>query len=163
MDAKIVVLPGDGIGPEVTAAALAVLEAVEAKFGHQFATDERLMGGCAIDAHGNPLPEETLGACMEADAVLLGAIGGPKWDDPDAPVRPEQGLLGLRKSMSLFANLRPVKLHPALRSASPLKDEKLDGVDLLVIRELTGGLYFGDGGRWTDDAGEEWGLSLIHI
>jgi len=143
MKAKLVLLPGDGIGPEVVGAAVQVLNAVGRTYGHTFETETCLMGGCAIDATGTPLPEETLGACLQADAVLLGAVGGPKWDDPSAKVRPEQGLLGLRKGMGLFANLRPVKLHPDLLDASPLRRERLEGVDLLVVRELTGGLYFG--------------------
>lgn len=143
MKANLVVLPGDGIGPEVVGAAQAVLEAIAQTFGHEFATAEHLLGGCAIDAHGTALPEPTLAACLEADAVLLGAVGGPKWDDPAAPVRPEQGLLGLRKALGLFANLRPVKPHPALLDASPIKRDRLEGVDLLVVRELTGGAYFG--------------------
>lgn len=156
MIANIVVLPGDGIGPEVTEAALAVLTAVSHHFHHTFHTQTHLLGGGAIDAHGTALPDDTLAACLTADAVLLGAVGGPKWDNPDAPVRPEQGLLGLRKALGLFANLRPVKLFPELTTASPLKPEKLDGVDLLVIRELTGGIYFGDRARWTDESGEDW-------
>ncbi len=143
MDARIVVLAGDGIGPEVTAEAAKVLDAVAGKFGHTFTYDQRLMGGCAIDATGSSLPEETIVACQQADAVLLGAVGGPKWDNPNAPDRPERGLLALRKALNLFANLRPVTLHPQLISASALKPEVLEGVDLLVIRELTGGLYFG--------------------
>jgi 3-isopropylmalate dehydrogenase len=140
---KLALIPGDGIGPEVVAAASAVLEAVGSRFGHTFEVAEHLMGGCAIDAHGTALPEETLGACLEADATLLGAVGGPKWDDPTAKVRPEQGLLGLRKGMGLFANLRPVRMNPDLLNASPLRPERLAGVDLLVVRELTGGVYFG--------------------
>jgi 3-isopropylmalate dehydrogenase len=143
MEAKIVILPGDGIGPEVIEATKAVLEAVARKFGHHFAFEEHLLGGCAIDARGTALPDETLNACMHTDAVLLGAVGGPKWDDPTASQRPEQGLLGIRKELGLYANLRPVKPHQDLLAASPLRQERLEGVDLLVVRELTGGIYFG--------------------
>jgi 3-isopropylmalate dehydrogenase len=140
---RIVVLPGDGIGPEIVAAARQVLDV----FG-EFSYDERLMGGCSIDEHGTALTDEVLEACKSADAVLLGAVGGPKWDttDPDAP-RPEQGLLGLRKGMGLYANLRPVRPSPALVGASPLREERITGTDLLVVRELTGGIYFGASGR----------------
>ena len=140
---RVVLLPGDGIGPEVVAEARSVLDAAAARFGLALSYDEHLIGGCAIDATGQPLPEATLAACQEADAVLLGAVGGPRWDDPQAPVRPEQGLLGLRKGLDLFANLRPVRPHPALAAASPLKEERLRGVDIMVVRELTGGIYFG--------------------
>jgi 3-isopropylmalate dehydrogenase len=136
-------LPGDGIGPEVTKAAVQVFQAVTAPHGHTFTFEERLIGGCAIDREGVALTEDTLAACKAASAVLLGAVGGPKWDDPQAKVRPEQGLLALRKGLDVFANLRPVQVHPSLADASPLKAEKLAGVDLLVVRELTGGLYFG--------------------
>lgn len=143
MKAKIVTLPGDGIGPDVVAEGVRVLQTIAKKFDHQFEFEPHLMGGCAIDATGDPLSDETLAACRASDAVLLGAVGGPKWDDPRAPVRPEQGLLKLRKGLELFANLRPVKPHPALAHASPLKPEKLANVDFIVMRELTGGLYFG--------------------
>ncbi len=143
MKAKIVLLPGDGIGPEVVAAAKEILLLVADQFGHHFEMEEYLIGGCAIDAVQNPLPDETLDACLSADAVLLGAVGGPQWDDPRASTRPEAGLLGLRKGMGLFANLRPIQPHPDLLSASPLKEEKLQDVDFVVVRELTGGIYFG--------------------
>jgi 3-isopropylmalate dehydrogenase len=145
---RIVVLPGDGIGPEIVAAATRLLDSLG-----EFSFDERLMGGCSIDEHGVALTDEVLEACKGADAVLLGAVGGPKWDttDPDAP-RPEQGLLGLRKGMGLYANLRPVRPSPALVGASPLREERIAGTDLLVVRELTGGIYFGDSGRDGDAA-----------
>jgi 3-isopropylmalate dehydrogenase len=136
----IVTLPGDGIGPEIMAAATRVLDAVGS-----FSYEEHSFGGAAIDAHGTPLADETVAACKRADAVLLAAVGGPKWDstDPSVP-RPEQGLLGLRKALGLYANLRPVRPVPALYDASPLKRELIDGTDLLVVRELTGGIYFGE-------------------
>jgi len=144
MEAKIVVLPGDGIGPEITAVAVKVLEAVATKFGHSFSFEEQHIGGIAIDKTGTPLPDETLSACKSAAAVLLGAVGGPKWDDPTAKVRPEQGLLAIRKGLGLYANLRPVRGYAELLDASPLKRELVEGVDLLCVRELTGGVYFGE-------------------
>jgi 3-isopropylmalate dehydrogenase len=144
MRARIAVLPGDGIGPEVIAAGLECLHAVAARFGHEFELTQFPFGGAAIEAHGEPLPAATLAACRAADAVLLGAIGGPKWSAPDATVRPEAGLLRLRKELGVYANLRPVKVHPQLRDASTLKPEVVAGVDLLFVRELTGGIYFGD-------------------
>jgi 3-isopropylmalate dehydrogenase len=155
MDALIAVLPGDGIGPEVAAEGVRALRAVAEGFGHGFDFREALVGGCAIDAAGLPLPEGTLDLCRAADAVLLGAVGGPKWDDPQAKVRPEQGLLGLRRALGLFANLRPVAVRDALAAASPLRPELLRGVDLLVVRELTGGIYFGDKTRERRDDGTE--------
>ena len=143
MNFKITLLPGDGIGPEVVHEATRVLDVVAKKYNHTFNFQERLMGGCSIDKHGSSLTDEALADCKNSDAVLLGAVGGPKWDDPNAKDRPERGLLALRKGLGVFANLRPVKVHPALIDSSPLKPEKLNGVDILVIRELTGGLYFG--------------------
>lgn len=143
MEYKLTLLPGDGIGPEIVAEAVRVLDTVASKHGHSFKFTERLMGGCSIDRYGSSLTDETLADCKSADAVLLGAVGGPKWDDPAAKDRPERGLLALRKGLGVFANLRPVKVHPALIDSSPLKPEKLMGVDIMVVRELTGGLYFG--------------------
>jgi len=144
MKAEIVLLPGDGIGPEVIEQARRVLEHIAETFGHTFSFSEHLIGGCAIDATGDPLPAESLAACRSANAVLMGAVGGPKWDNPLAPVRPEQGLLGLRKALELFANLRPVQTYPAIAYASPLRPERVADVDILIVRELTGGLYFGE-------------------
>jgi 3-isopropylmalate dehydrogenase len=144
MEATIVLLPGDGIGPEVVSAARSVLEALARKFGHTFHMEEHPIGGYAIDMVGTALPGDSLAACRKADAILLGAVGGPKWDDPGAAIRPEQGLLGLRKALDLFGNLRPVRPHPDLVSASPLRAERLQDVDLLVVRELTGDVYFGE-------------------
>jgi len=154
MKATITLLPGDGIGPEVVAEGQKVLEAVAGQFGHTFAFTQAMIGGIAIDETGDPLPDTTLNACQAGDAVLLGAVGGPKWSDPGAPVRPEQGLLRLRKELGLFANLRPVKVVPALAAASTLKSEVVGGVDLVIVRELTGGLYFGQPqGRRDDENG----------
>jgi 3-isopropylmalate dehydrogenase len=143
MKARIAVLPGDGIGPEVTAEGRACLDAVAQRFGHELEMNELPFGGAAIEALGDPLPAATLEACRAADAVLLGAIGGPKWAAPDAPLRPEAGLLRLRKELGVYANLRPVKVHPALKDAATLKPEVIEGVDLVFVRELTGGIYFG--------------------
>jgi len=144
MEALITLLPGDGIGPEVAAAGRKVLERIADRHGHDFAFSEQMIGGAAIDACGDPLPADTVAACKESHAVLLGAVGGPKWSDPNAAIRPEQGLLGLRSILGVYANLRPVTVYPELAGASPLKSERLEGIDLLVVRELTGGIYFGD-------------------
>lgn len=145
---RIAVIPGDGIGTEVTEAACKVLDAVAGKFGHQFVYKTLLAGGCAIDAHGVALTPETLNECKKSDSVLLGAVGGPKWDNLPGAERPERALLDLRGGLELFANLRPAILYPQLSSASPLKDENLkNGIDIMIVRELTGGLYFGDRGR----------------
>ena len=143
MRASIAVLPGDGIGPEVTAAAVHVLTAVASRYKHEFTFKEALLGGCAIDATGSALPDDTLKLCEESDAILLGAVGGPQWSDPTAAVRPEQGLLKLRQHFGLFANLRPVKVYPALTEHTPVRPDLLQGVDMLFVRELTGGMYFG--------------------
>jgi 3-isopropylmalate dehydrogenase len=151
---KVAVLPGDGIGPEVIAEGVRVLRAVGQRFGHRFELREGLIGGCALDARGTPLPSETLDICRTADAVLLGAVGGPRWDDPGARQRPEQGLLGLRKELGVYANLRPVSVHPSLIAASPLRAERLEGVDFIFVRELTGGIYFGEKRREGTGGGE---------
>ena len=150
----IALLPGDGIGPEVIAEGVRVLRAVAERWDHALELREGLIGGCALDARGSPLPPETIELCKSADAVLLGAVGGPRWDNPDARLRPEQGLLGLRKELQVYANLRPVTVHPSLAAASPLRAERLEGVDLLFVRELTGGMYFGDKRREKVPGGE---------
>ncbi len=159
MAQRIVTLPGDGIGPEIMAPTLELLD----RLG-DFEFEEHVFGGASIDAHGTALTDEVLGACRSADAVLLAAVGGPKWDttDPDAP-RPEQGLLGLRKGLGLYANLRPVKPLPALYDASPLRRERIEGTDLLVVRELTGGIYFGEKRRTEDSASDLCAYSVQEI
>jgi len=144
MKATIATLSGDGIGPEIMVQTLRVLDAIAEKFGHEFTTKEALIGGIAIDETGSALPDETLEICESADAILLAAVGGPKWSDPSAPVRPEQGLLKIRQHFGLFANLRPVKVYPALANNAPLRKDLLENVDLLFVRELTGGIYFGE-------------------
>ena len=154
MKASIAVLPGDGIGPEVINESIKILEAVGNRFGHDFQIESGRVGGNAIDDFGTPLPQETIDTCNASDAILFGAVGGPKWDDPNADVRPGDGILAIRKSLGLFANLRPVKVYPTLINSSPLKPEVLKGVDMLVLRELTGGLYFGKPKkRWNTSRG----------
>ena len=154
MDYKIAVLPGDGIGPEVTNESLKVLDAIGERFGHTFSYEHGAVGGNAIDDFGNALPDSTLRTAKAADAVLFGAVGGPKWDDPRAKTRPEDGLLAIRKGLDLFANLRPVQVVPQLIDASPLKPSVLEGVDFIVVRELTGGLYYGKPKkRWSNSRG----------
>jgi 3-isopropylmalate dehydrogenase len=154
MRAQVAVLAGDGVGPEVIAEGVRCLSAVAQLFGHQITLTALPFGGAAIEAHGDPLPPATLKACLAADAVLLGAIGGPKWSAPDAPLRPEAGLLRLRKELGTFANLRPVKVHPALADASTLKADIVAGVDLIFVRELTGGIYFGEKRRDASSASD---------
>jgi 3-isopropylmalate dehydrogenase len=162
MDAKIALLPGDGIGPEVVNQAELALSAVAKRGEHTFRFVRCLIGGCAIDHCGNPLPKETLEECRSSQAILLGAVGGPKWDDPQAKTRPEAGLLRIRKELNLFANLRPITTHRQLIDASPLKRSIVEGVDILFIRELTGGLYFGESGRRTHASGEEAWNTMIY-
>ena len=152
MDARITVLPGDGVGPEVTAEAVACLSATAERFGHRFEFQEALIGGAAVDATGDPLPKATLDLCRSCDAVLLGAVGGPAWDRHPRDQRPESGLLRLRKALGLYANLRPVSVHPSLEDASPLKPEIVRGTDLMFVRELSGGLYFGEPRSYSDEA-----------
>ena len=144
MRLRLTILPGDGIGPEVIQEALKVIRAISRRFGHEIVTQSALIGGAALDSVGIPLPEETIKACENSDAVLLGAIGGPKWDSNPAGLKPEKGLLGVRKALGNYANLRPAHIFSALRKASTLKPEVIEGVDLLIVRELTGGIYFGE-------------------
>lgn len=152
---KIVLLKGDGIGPEIVTQAVKVLDAAADKFGFQLSYDEALLGGCAIDATGVPLPQETIDKCRAADSTLLGAVGGPRWDDRPGSLRPEAGLLGIRGALGLFANLRPAVIFEQLREASPLKQEIIgDDLNIMVVRELTGGIYFGERGRKTVDGSE---------
>ena len=151
---RIALLPGDGIGIEVIGQAVRVLDALGGRFDHSFEFTEDLVGGAAIDAHGTALRDETLDMCRAQDAVLFGAVGGPKWDDPKASVRPEQAILGLRKGLGLFANIRPVKMLPILADATPLKRETVEAVDMVVLRELTGGIYFGEPQRRWEEAGQ---------
>jgi 3-isopropylmalate dehydrogenase len=163
MQATIAVLAGDGIGAEVTAEAVRALQRVASRFDHHFDFESALVGGAAIDATGSPLPPATLALATRADAILLGAVGGPRWSDPNAAVRPEQGLLQLRKALGLFANLRPVVPHPAVLDASPIKGELLRGVDIMVVRELTGGIYFGEKTRTATEAVDICRYSVMEI
>lgn len=168
MELNIALLKGDGIGPEVTDSAAAVLEKTAQKFGHNFIFTPYLIGGCAIDQTGTPLPQETIDGCLASDSVILGAVGGPKWDSLEKDIRPEKALLGIRAAMELYTNLRPAKLYPALRNASPLKDEIIgSGFDLLIVRELTGGIYFGErglrNGRYGTEAFDTEAYSVTEI
>ncbi|WP_196137175.1 3-isopropylmalate dehydrogenase [Aliikangiella sp. G2MR2-5] len=163
MTIQIACLPGDGIGPEVAESVETVLEAVAKKFNQDIKVERYLIGGCAIDETGSPLPQETIDACKKANAVFLGAIGGPRWDDPNASVRPEQGLLKLRSELGVFSNIRPLTVFPKLLSASPLKEEVLKGVDFVVVRELTGGIYFGEKTRGKDFATDECRYSVQEV
>jgi 3-isopropylmalate dehydrogenase len=154
MAATIALLPGDGIGPEVVAEGRKVLEAAAARFKRDLKFEQGLIGGVAIDETGSALPDDAVNTCRNARAVLLGAVGGPKWDDPSAKVRPEQGLLKIRKALGLFANLRPIRVHPKMADSGPLKADRVSGLDILVMRELTGGIYFGEKTRGPHDSGE---------
>lgn len=160
---RIVALPGDGVGPEVYAAAVSVLNVLGSRFGLDFELDEQLIGGVALDATGDPLPPATIAACREADAILLAAVGGPKWDKNPAQLRPEKGLLRIRAEFGLYCNLRPVVTHPALHAFSPLRPEKLQNVDLMIVRELTGGIYFGEKRRVGDRAEDVCSYTVAEI
>jgi 3-isopropylmalate dehydrogenase len=159
---KIALLPGDGIGPEIVAEAVKVLKKVEDKFGYRFETETGIIGGLAIDQYNEPLPEQTLNLCKRSDAILLGAVGGPKWDSNPGHLRPEKGLLALRKELGLFSNIRPANIFEGLEDASTLKPEVLKGVDLIVVRELTGGIYFGEKYRRDTEHGQEAVDTLVY-
>lgn len=161
---NVALIPGDGIGPEIVNGAVTVLDAVSKKYGHKFNYTEVYMGGCAIDKYGVPLPQETIDICKKSDSVLLGAVGGPKWDSQPSENRPEKGLLGIRKALELYSNLRPSILKPQLKDASPLKDEKLkNGLNVMVVRELTGGIYFGKRTKGEDWASDEEKYSVEEV
>lgn len=151
MKKTIVTLPGDGVGPEVMKGAVSVLQKVSEVYGHEFSFEDHLIGGAAYDETGSPLPEATLNSAKNADGILLGAVGGPKWDGVEKHLRPEQGLLGIRKALNLYANLRPIKVFDALVHSSPLKEQRVNGTDIMIVRELTGGLYFGTPRERRDD------------
>jgi 3-isopropylmalate dehydrogenase len=163
MKAKITVLPGDGIGPEVTREGVRALQQIAQVFGHEFQLTECDFGGIAIDGHGDPLPAATLQSCLASDAILLGAIGGPKWSAPDAKLRPETGLLRIRRELGVYANLRPVAVHPALADSTTLKAEVVRGVDLVFVRELTGGIYFGAKTRDANSASDLCSYSVAEV
>ncbi|MBO8155876.1 MAG: 3-isopropylmalate dehydrogenase [Bacillaceae bacterium] len=162
MHKRIAILPGDGIGKEIINGAIRVLNAVGEKFDHQFDYDRALIGGDAVDQEGTPLPEETVTICKNSDAVLLGAVGGPKWDQNPSHLRPEKGLLGLRKELGVFSNLRPVTCFPDLADASTLKTEVIEQVDLMIVRELTGGLYFGEPSGRQMEGGQETAVDTLY-